>query len=37
MDQLQRVEFPAQLSGRVFMSTYEAWQALALTAEPATA
>jgi SulP family sulfate permease len=37
MDRLQLVEFPAQLNGRVFMSTYEAWQALARTAEPVTA
>lgn len=37
MDRLQLVEFPAQLNGRVFMSTYEAWQALARTTEPATA
>lgn len=28
MDRLQLVDFPSQLSGQIFMSTFDAWQAL---------
>ncbi len=29
MDRLERTDFPQQLSGRIFLSQYDAWQALA--------